>query len=119
MKPTFHLDDKIYADLLKMLNSQHFNERVGEQNDMDFIKNDQWLYNTAVIENIWRRRGLWEIHLLFAHCKQPLTFLSRSITCHPCPKRATMMAAFMRRLAAKDQRGTLKININDFNFLKN
>jgi hypothetical protein len=119
MKPHFHLDDKVYADLLKMLNAQHFNEHIGEQRDMDFIKNDLWLYDTAVIENLWRRRGMWEIHLLFAHFKQPLTFLSRSITQHVCPKRAAMMANFMRRLAAKDQRGTLEVNIEDFKFPKN
>ena len=74
MKKTFHLDDKVYADLLKMLNALHLNEHIGQQCDMDFIK---------------------------------------------CPKRAVMMASFMRRLAAKDQRGTLEINIDDFKLPKN
>lgn len=119
MKPTFQIDDKVYADLLKKLNSLHFHERIGEHKDMDFIKNDLWLADTAVIENLWRRRGTWEIHLLFAHYTQPLTFLSRSITKHVCPKRAAMMASFMRRQAGKDQRGTLSVNIDDFNLPKN
>jgi hypothetical protein len=119
MKPPFEIDDHFYVEMLKMLNTLHFNERVGEHEDMDFIKNDRWLSDTAVIENLWRRKGIWEIHLLFAHHKQPLTFLSRNITQHACPKRATMMASFMRRLAAKDQRGTLELNIEDFKFHKN
>ncbi len=119
MKAVFHVDDKIYADLLKMLNTQHFNERVGMQNDMDFIKDDRWLYDTAVIDNIWRRRGTWEINLVFAYYKQPLTFLCRNITQHVCLKRATMIANFMRRLAAKDQRGTLEVNIETFKFFQN
>ena len=119
MKSTFHLDDKVYADLLKMLNALHLNERIGQQCDMDFIKKDSGLKDTAVIENLWKLQGEWQIHLLFAHYKQPLRFLSRNITKHACPKRAAMMASFMRRLAAKDQRGTLEINIDDFKLPKN
>jgi hypothetical protein len=119
MKNSFQIDDNIYNDMLKMLNGLHFQERIGAKKDMDFIKDDTWLADTAVIENLWRRRGTWEIHLLFVHYRQPLTFLSRSITQHTCPKRAAVMAAFMRRLAAKDQRGTLQISAENFNFPKN
>ncbi len=111
MKPPFYLEDNVYADLLKMLNTLHFHERIGEHKDLDFMNDGVWLGNTAVIENLWRRRGIWEIHLLFAHHKRPLTFLSRQITKHVCPKRAAMIASFMRRLAAKDQRGALRVNI--------
>jgi hypothetical protein len=113
MKPPFQLDDDFYHDLLKMLNNLHFSEQIGVQKDMDFIKDGVWLSDTAVIENIWRRRGIWEIHLLFAHHKQPLKFLSRNITKQSCPKKAATMASLMRRLAAKDQRGTLVLNIED------
>ncbi len=119
MKKSFKIDDKVYDDMLKMLNSLHFQDRVGEAKDMEFVKDDAWLADTAVIENLWRRGGTWEIHLVFAHHQKPLTFLSRNITQHTCPKRAAVMASLMRRLAAKDQRGTLRVKIENFNFSKN
>ncbi len=43
-----------------------------------------------------------------------MKFLSRLITSHACPRRAAMMAGYMRRLAAKDQRGTLLIEAGYF-----
>ncbi len=108
-KRPFQLDANVYEAMLKMLNDLYFADCIGKKMDMDFISEDDWLSDTAVIENVIRRKGTWEIHLLFAHHQQPLKFLSRLITSHPCPKRAAIMAVYMRRLAAKDQRGTLKI----------
>lgn len=37
MKTNFQLDDKAYSDLLRMLNTLHFNERVGDPKDIAFI----------------------------------------------------------------------------------
>ena len=119
MKPLFTMSDRVYQGMLDALNNQHFTEKSGEATDMDFINDDMWLPDTAVIENLFRRRGTWEVHLLFAHHKQPLKFLSRRITAHTCPKRAAQMGFYMRRLAAKDQRGTLTINIIDFKLILN
>jgi hypothetical protein len=115
MKPIFTMSDSVYQRMLDELNKQYFTEKSGEALDMDFITDDVWLPDTAVIDNLFRRRGTWEVHLLFAHHKYPLKFLSRRITSHACPKRAAQMGFYMRRLAAKDQRGTLYVNINDLN----
>ncbi|MEZ4931346.1 MAG: hypothetical protein R2788_04340 [Saprospiraceae bacterium] len=48
----FHLDDTAYNALLDMLNNQHFVEKSGQDTDMDFLTDDWWLRDTAVIENI-------------------------------------------------------------------
>jgi hypothetical protein len=114
MKSFFKMDDNVYQDLLDALNNQHFMELSGDSSDMDFLNDDLWLSDTAVIDHLWRRKGIWEVHLLFAHHLRPLLFISRKITQHSCPKRATLMAFYMRRAAAKDQRGTLQVDIADF-----
>jgi hypothetical protein len=115
----FHLDDSTYRMMLQSLDSLHLTDGVGEVRDLDFIKDDIWLYDTAVIENLERRRGTWEINLLFAHYQQPLKFLSRRITSETCPKKAALTASLMRRQAAKDQRGTLTIKLEDLNLPEN
>ena len=63
----FHLDDDAYNELLNMLNNQHFTDRSGHDVDMDFLSDDWWLRDTAVIENIVKSDGMWEIQLVFAH----------------------------------------------------
>jgi hypothetical protein len=113
MKSAFTIQPELYAKMLDELSNLFFTEIPGLDSDMNFYRDDLWLSDTAVIESIQLRNGSWEINLLFAHHKMPLKFLTRRITTHSCPKRAKMMAFYMRRLAAKDQRGTLTVDIND------
>ena len=113
MKRAFSMPPELYAKMLDELSNLFFTEKLGLDADMNFYRNDFWLTDTAVIEMLLLRKGAWEINLLFAHHKTPLKFLSRRITSHSCPKRARTMAFYMRRLAAKDQRGTLTVDIND------
>lgn len=110
----FQLGDEAYDQLLNMLNNQHFTERPGAPADMDFLTDDWWLRDTAVIENVVRRDGMWEIQLVFAHHRQPKQFIKRVISRHANRQKALLNASYMRRLAAKDQRGTLQVNIEDF-----
>lgn len=110
---------ELYAKMLDELSNLFFTEKLGLDSDMNFYRNDFWLTDTAVIDMLLLRKGAWEINLLFAHHKTPLKFLSRRITSHSCPKRARIMAFYMRRLAAKDQRGTLSLDINDLNLTLN
>ncbi|MEZ4956747.1 MAG: hypothetical protein R2825_24530 [Saprospiraceae bacterium] len=110
----FHLDDTAYNALLDMLNNQHFVEKSGQDTDMDFLTDDWWLRDTAVIENIVKREGMWEIQLVFAHYLEPQKLIKRVISRYTCKNKAELSAWYMKRLAAKDQRGTLKINISDF-----
>ena len=110
----FHLTDSAYNELLNLLNNQYFIEKPGNQTDMSFLSEDWWLRDTAVVENIVRRKGMWEIHLVFAHYKEPQKLIKRIISKYTCKKKAELSAWYMRRLAAKDQRGTLEVDINDF-----
>jgi hypothetical protein len=116
MLPSFILDPRLYQQVLQGMNSLHFTDHVGAACDLDFIKADYWLADSAVIDRLVLRKGTWDINLLFAHHTTPLRFLSRRITSHSCPKRAAMMAGFMRRLAAKDQRGTLRLSLEHLDF---
>ena len=115
----FSIPPELYAKMLDNLSNLFFTEKLGLDVDMNFYRNDFWLSDTAVIESLQHRRGVWEINLLFAHYKTPLKFLSRRITSHSCRKRATSIAFYMRRLAAKDQRGTLSLDINDLHLSLN
>ncbi len=110
----FRLDQAAYNEMLNLLNNQHFTEQPGMPSDMDFLSDDWWLRDTAVIENIVRREGMWEIQLVFAHYLEPHKLIKRVISRHSCKDKAELSACYMRRLAAKDQRGTLKVNIEDF-----
>lgn len=112
----FYLDDGSYDELLNLLNNQHFVEKAGYQTDMEFLSDDWWLRDTAVIENVVKRDGMWEIHLVFAHHLQPQKLIKRVIARYASKDKAEMSAWYMRRLAAKDQRGTLKVNLDDFGF---
>lgn len=111
----FNLGERAYQELLNLLNNQHFTEKPGLEADMNFLADDLWLKDTAVIEGVVERNGLWEIQLVFAHYKEPQKLIIRAIDRYTDKKKALLSAGYMRRLAAKDQRGTLRVNIQDFN----
>lgn len=113
------MSPEMYALMLDGLSNLFFTEKTGLDADMNFYRDDMWLSDTAVIELLQRRKGAWEVTLLFAHHKTPLKFLSRRISSYSCPKRAQLTAQYMRRQAAKDQRGTLTLNINDLHLTLN
>ncbi|RMG32084.1 MAG: hypothetical protein D6730_00360 [Bacteroidetes bacterium] len=112
---SFFLDHHAYNELLNLLNNQHFTEKPGKQSDMYFLSEDWWLRDTAVIENVVRREGMWEIQLIFAHYQEPYKLIKRVISRHTNKAKAELKAWYMKRLAAKDQRGTLKVDLGDFN----
>lgn len=116
----FHyLDRSCYQELLNMLSNQHFTDHVGKEQDLSFLYKDWWLQDTAVIDNIVQRHGLWEIHLVFAHYLRPHQLIKRVIKSTYCRNKATLQASYMRRLAAKDQRGTLRVKIEGFQICDN
>ncbi len=115
----FSIDAKVYEEMLALLNGLHFTDKYGALADLAFLGEDEWLADTAVIERVVRRKGTWEVHLVFAHFRQPLRFLARHITSNASQKKALLTATYMRRLAAKDQRGTLKIDPDLFQLPRN
>lgn len=94
-------------------------ERQGLTCDLDFMSEDQWLKDTAVSEYLIKRKGMWEIHLVFAWYNTPLQFIKRRITSLPSSQRAAYTASIMKRQAAKDARGTLKVDPDLFKISEN
>lgn len=118
-KTPFKIDTATYTQLLKGLNEMFLAEKKGNSNDFRLYFDDLWLSDTAVIDDVHKSKGEWVVDLLFASIHNPLKFIRRFIVSHPCPKRAAQKAHFMRRLAAKDQRGTLEVNIEQLNLCQN
>lgn len=118
-KSFFRIDEASYSQLMKGLNDSYIVEKKGSSSDFKLYFDDLWLSDTAVIESIHKNKGEWAVDLIFASIYNPLKFIKRYIVSHPCPKRAAQKAHFMRRLAAKDQRGTLEVNFESLNLCKN
>ncbi len=115
---SFHLDHLAYEEVLNLLNNQHFTEKPGDASDTNFLCDDWWLRDAVVIDHLVRREGLWEVQLVFAYYKEPLQLIIRPISRHASKKSAQLSAYYMRRLASKDQRGTLNLQRQAFKFCK-
>jgi hypothetical protein len=110
-----YIDYETYTELLKGLNALSlYDGLVANKYDLDFIKEEDWLSETAVIEYVSKRQGTYCIDLLFAHYKDPLKLIIRKITSFANLKKAEVYASIFRRQAAKDQRGTIEISIEDY-----
>ncbi len=116
MKNDFYLDERAYQELLDACNNLHFTEIVGGVVDFNLMYDDYWLQDSAVIENIKLVQGEWEIYLIFAHYKNPYRLIKRKITSCFCQSKAQTFARYMRRQAAKDQRGTLQVDQSMFQY---
>ncbi len=107
------LDYDTYKWLLKSINIGLLYDGVkASSHDMNFIKDDSWLSETSVIEQIAQRKGTWHIDLLFAYQKEPLRFIIRKISSHTSYRKAALLGSIFRRQAAKDQRGTITLDVN-------
>ncbi len=111
---SYSIDKKLYTEILQLLEEQHQKERVGKEEDMNFLIDDSWMGDTAVTENVVNNKGLWYIYLVFSHYKNPLLLIRRAISVCFAHQTALVHAAYMRRLAAKDPRGTLKMSLKDY-----
>jgi hypothetical protein len=105
-----------YSDILDHLNRLQFQETPGIERDLLFLSDEFWLQDTAVVEHITKGKGMYWVGLIFVHSNQPLRFLKRVITGYSDHRKASTSAHYMRRQAAKDQRGTLVINPKSLNF---
>lgn len=106
-----HLDDAARAHAQQGVRALAVVERKGSRADFAFIADDRWLADTAVIEQVVRVRGEWRVALVFAHVHNPLRLIRRHIMAYASPQRAALQGYYMRRLAARDQRGTLMVKI--------
>ncbi len=119
MKTNFYIAPSLYESVLDILNETHFVETKGNLSDFIFLHDDIWLSDTAVIENVSLIYGLWEIELVFVLHTNYLKFIKRKIVSSYCRNKALLTASLMRRLAAKDQRGTLVVDTNRIEWCNN
>lgn len=84
--------------------------------DMQFVRQDYWLPDTQVIDRIDPSVGQWQVNLLFVHVWNPFRFVRRLIRQYPTRSKAELAAHYMRRQAAKDQRGNLTVHPNLITF---
>lgn len=119
MVSTFKIDDNIYNSLLELLNDAYFVDTQGNINDFKFYHDDHWLSDSAVIDHLTYKKGEWNIELIFALHTNPLKFIKRQIVSYSCKKKAELTASLMRRMAAKDQRGTLEVTIKNLEICQN
>jgi hypothetical protein len=114
---------KIGKRVLKEMGIFLHNEKnigqIAHPEDLLFIIEGTWLKDSAVIDNIEKKNGAWEVHLIFAHYKNPLQFIVRNITRCFSEQKAKAAAFYIRKEAAKDRRGTLTISISDLNLCHN
>ncbi|MEO8763450.1 MAG: hypothetical protein ABI416_04145 [Ginsengibacter sp.] len=114
---------EICRELLLETNNFLVNEkyigRKARYADLLFIINGTWLKDTAVIEAINCRQGAWEVCLIFAHYKNLLQLLVRSITRCFSEQKAKAAAFYICKEAAKDRRGTLNVSIKDLDLCEN
>jgi hypothetical protein len=104
------LDDFAYNHLLMFSEGLLLAEKPAQAQDLERLNQDAWLTDSAVVCHSVRCQGAWEVRLLFANPSPPYRFLQKPIARFSCPRRAALTAELMRRQAAKDQRGTIKIN---------
>jgi hypothetical protein len=104
------MDEEVYASMLDFLQHNVETNKPGTETDMAFILDDFWLQDSVVIENVEKHHGTWNVFLVFAYQHQPLKLIKRKITHFVSEQKAVLSAHYMRRLAAKDQRGTIRFN---------
>jgi hypothetical protein len=104
----------LYSLCLDRINTLPFQEKGGTLQDIQFITNEFWLQDTAVIDHVTLQKGMFCVSLVFSHAGIPMRWLRRAICGYACIKKAELSAHYMRRQAAKDQRGTLNVSIHRY-----
>lgn len=94
-------------------------EIAGTQQDFKILEEDQWLINTEVRYQLQKRKGLWDLTMLYVAIDNPLKFICRTIDSYNSEKKALTFAKILQRGIRKDARGTLKIYNNAFNICSN
>lgn len=94
-------------------------ETPGQLIDLSFLEKDTWLMNTEVRYHLQKKKGLWELNMVYIAIENPIKFFLRKIDVYPSEKKALIFAKILQRGIRKDARGTLKSNRNAFNICAN
>ena len=80
---------------------------------------DAWLLDAEVRTKIEEIKGRWEVSLVFINTTDPNQVLIRKIGDYRSKRLAEIYARSMQETAAKDIRGTQKVDKGAYNFNKN
>jgi hypothetical protein len=80
---------------------------------------DAWLLDAEVRTKIEEIKGRWEVSLVFVNTKDPNQLLVRRIGDYRSKRLAEIYALNMQKTAAKDKRGTQKVDKSAYNFNNN
>ena len=80
---------------------------------------DAWLLDSEVQSKVEKINGQWRVSLIFIDTKNPTHFLVREIGSYRSENLANISAKYMLQNAAKDARGTQKVNKDGYNFNNN
>jgi hypothetical protein len=75
---------------------------------------DAWLLDAEVQYKIQEIKSRWEVSLIFIDTKDPSHILVRKIEDYRSKRLAEINARIMQKNAAKDVRGTQKVNRDDY-----
>jgi len=113
------LDTRTYALLLNYKQSSQDTCKKAPKNDMAFLEEDLWLQDTVVYDWVVKLNNSWQIFLVFVYCKNPFLLIKRFVKSHISEQKARMEGHYMRRVAAKDQRGKLEVDPHILNICPN
>ena len=109
------IDVDTYKMLLSGINQMTlYQDQCAEAADTAFIRQGEWLSESAVVVHINKRKGTWCIDLVFAHPRCPLRLLVRKIATETSWTKACLRGSLFQRQAAKDQRGTILPELSSF-----
>lgn len=94
-------------------------ETLGGRKDFAFMKEDEWLKDSAVLDRIESYKGQWSVSLVFADPARKNTFIIRPMRNCPTYSKAVITAGYMKRVAAKDPRGTITIDPGSYDLSSN
>jgi len=80
---------------------------------------DAWLLDAEVRTKIEEIKGRWEVSLVFVNTKAPYQILIKKIGDYRSKRLAEIYALNMQNTAARDIRGTQKVEKDAYNFNKN
>jgi len=73
-------------------------------------KDDKWLLDAEVQYKVTPVKGRWEVSLIFINTKDPKQILVQTIGDYRTERLAEIYGRSMQQTAAKDPRGTQKVN---------
>lgn len=80
---------------------------------------DAWLLDAEVQYKIEKIKSRWEVSLIFIDTKDPSHIMVRKIGDYRTKRLAEIYARSMQQTAAKDVRGTQKVNKDDYHINSN